>query len=216
MSQKALADAVGIKQPTLSELETGESKGTTNSAVFAAALGVNALWLETGKGSKYGAAQDEGSYKISNIRAVFDEETNPDIYKIKKVQIKISAGISGFSISQEIESDAPIYFRKSWIDSKGYKPENLVAIHVHGSSMEPGLYDGDTIVINTKDTEPAEGEVFAVNYEGELVVKRLFRDAGTWILSSDNSDKRKYPNKIAAGDLCLIIGKVIHKQSERV
>jgi transcriptional regulator with XRE-family HTH domain len=52
MSQKELATKIGIKQPSLSELETGESQGTTYLARIASALGVNPLWLETGKGSR--------------------------------------------------------------------------------------------------------------------------------------------------------------------
>ena len=52
LTQKQLADKVGIKQPTLLELENGDLTGTTLIASFAAALGVNALWLETGKGDK--------------------------------------------------------------------------------------------------------------------------------------------------------------------
>jgi transcriptional regulator with XRE-family HTH domain len=50
MSQQALADKIGIKQPTLSELETGESFSSSLIGSFAAALGKSALWLETGKG----------------------------------------------------------------------------------------------------------------------------------------------------------------------
>lgn len=52
MTQKELCAKVGIKQGTLSELETGESAGTTLIASFAAALNINPLWLETGKGDK--------------------------------------------------------------------------------------------------------------------------------------------------------------------
>jgi transcriptional regulator with XRE-family HTH domain len=52
MSQKDLAAKIGIKQPSLSELETGESTGTTYLARIASVLGVNPLWLETGKGSR--------------------------------------------------------------------------------------------------------------------------------------------------------------------
>jgi transcriptional regulator with XRE-family HTH domain len=52
MTQKALAEKIGIKQSTLSELETGESAGTTYLARIASVLNYNALWLETGKGPK--------------------------------------------------------------------------------------------------------------------------------------------------------------------
>ena len=42
--------------------------------------------------------------------------------------------------------------------------------------------NGDTVVINTAQAEPKDGAVFAVNYEGQLVIKRLVRDAGQWWL----------------------------------
>jgi Predicted transcriptional regulator len=77
----------------------------------------------------------------------------------------------------------------------------------------PGLNNGDTVLIDTSRTQPKDGRVFAINYEGELVIKRLMRDAGNWWLSSDNTDKTRYPNKLCAGDVCLIIGECVHKQS---
>lgn len=39
LSQKALADAVGMRQPTLSALESGKTQGTSLIATFAAKLG---------------------------------------------------------------------------------------------------------------------------------------------------------------------------------
>ena len=81
--------------------------------------------------------------------------------------------------------------------------------------MEPGLYHGDTVVVNTADTEPKDGKVFAVNYEGELVVKRLVRDAGQWWLRSDNPDQRRYPPKVC-GEGVFVLGRIVHKQSEQL
>lgn len=52
LTQQQLAAKVSISQSTLSELENGESAGTAFVATMAAALGVSALWLETGKGPK--------------------------------------------------------------------------------------------------------------------------------------------------------------------
>ena len=51
--QQELAAKVGIKQPTLSELENGDSSGSSYLPAIAAALGLNALWLQTEKGPKY-------------------------------------------------------------------------------------------------------------------------------------------------------------------
>ena len=50
ISQAELAQKVGIKQPTLSDLENDMSKGTTKLASIAKVLRVRPYWLETGKG----------------------------------------------------------------------------------------------------------------------------------------------------------------------
>ena len=52
LTQIELAARVGLKQSTLSDLELGKSAGTTNLAVVANAIGVSALWLETGRGER--------------------------------------------------------------------------------------------------------------------------------------------------------------------
>lgn len=53
MTQKELGKKVGITQPTISELEGGDSAGSGYLPSIAAALGLNALWLESEKGPKY-------------------------------------------------------------------------------------------------------------------------------------------------------------------
>lgn len=59
ISQADLAQRVGIKQPTLSDLENDMSKGSTKLASIAKALGVRPYWLETGKGPSDGTAEEE-------------------------------------------------------------------------------------------------------------------------------------------------------------
>lgn len=218
LTQKQLALKAGIRQPTLSELESGDSKTTGSLAQMAAALGVNALWLETGKGPKRpDDAQDASSIKgARRIESVSDEDVPYGAVRIRRVTLRLSAGIAGFAIDTVEEEDNPIFFREKWLESRGYVREKLIALPVKGQSMEPGLYDGDTVVINTADTRPVDGEVYAVNYEGEAVIKRLVREIGFWWLVSDNPDQRRYSRKRCEGDACLIIGRVIHKQSERI
>lgn len=72
------------------------------------------------------------------------------------------------------------------------------------------------MVLNTADTKLVDGQVYAFNYEGEAVVKRLSRDAGMWWLTSDNPDQRKYHRKSVQGSECIVIGRVVRKESDRI
>ena len=50
-SQAQLADAIGIKQPSLHAIETGNSERSKHTSAIARALGISLAWLETGKGA---------------------------------------------------------------------------------------------------------------------------------------------------------------------
>lgn len=53
LSQIRLAEMTGVSQSTISDIERGRNAGSTESAKLAAALGVSALWLSTGRGPKH-------------------------------------------------------------------------------------------------------------------------------------------------------------------
>lgn len=143
-----------------------------------------------------------------------DIEPGPNRVGIKHVSFRLQAGVSGFAFDP-IDDDDPqlIYFNKSWLSKHRYQADKLLACTVRGDSMCPRINDGDLIVVNTDQQQPKDGVVFAINYEGELVVKRMKRDAGLWYLSSDNPDKTKYPDKLCAGDFCLVIGECVYLQT---
>lgn len=205
LTQDQLEAASGVKQSDISKLERGESNTTTGLVKLAKALGCSADWLDTGNGAIWEAGP----------AAAIDLADNPDFPAVRRVTFKLSAGASGFAVDYRDEDGAPIVFRRTWLESRGLNAKKLFAVSVANGSMEPGLYDGDTVVVNTDATTPKDGIVFAVNYEGEMVIKRLVRDAGQWWLSSDNPDARRYPRKLC-DEHCVIIGEVVHKQSERI
>jgi phage repressor protein C with HTH and peptisase S24 domain len=70
-------------------------------------------------------------------------------------------------------------------------------------------------VVNTADVGPLDGETFAVNYEGEFVVKRMVRESGSWWLASDNQDSRRFPRKLC-DESTFILGRIVHAQTENV
>lgn len=204
LTQAQLAKKVGIGQSTIAELEKIGS-GSSHTPAIAAILNVSALWLATG----------QGQMQATKTPQLIDLDNNPDYPAIRRVRFALSAGAHGYAVEYEQEPTAPIVFKRQWYERNGYRPEKLFAVRVMNGSMEPGLYDGDVVVVNTDAATPKDGCVFAVNYEGEMVIKRLVRDAGSWWLCSDNPDQRRYPRKVC-DEHCILIGQIVHKQSERI
>lgn len=201
MTLQDVANAFGINRASVSEWESGKSRPSVEKLpVLASVLGTSVEYLLSG------APFIEGA----------DTEINSEDYlSVRRVRFVLSAGTSGYTVEYDNDDALPLFFRREWFQKRGYKPELLVAVKVRGSSMEPGLFEGDTVVINLGDSGPIDGEVFALNFEGECVIKRLKRDAGHWWLASDNSDKRRYPDK-RCDERVTILGRIITKQSERI
>jgi phage repressor protein C with HTH and peptisase S24 domain len=209
-SKAELARAAKVTPVSVGDWISGKTKmiGGKNAVVTCEFLRINHNWLFSGKGPS-------GLDNDYIEKAEIDLDDDPDFVQVRRAELKISAGISGFSIEYLNGERAPIIFRKDWLQRRGYFVDDLIAIEVCGNSMEPTLYDGDLVVINIAEKNPTDGDVFAANYEGELVIKRMSRDLGAWWLTSDNLDKRRYPNK-KCDEQCFVLGKVVHRQSERI
>lgn len=218
-SQSALSRASGVPQPTINRiLNRSGTRGpeAATLAALAAACKVAFEWLHEGTGPMARRAAGADGLAREMQPVIVAEDGDPRFVQIKMVTLRLSAGISGFQSDPGHDSGATLPLDAGWVGRNNYIAERLVATRVKGQSMEPTLYEGDIIVINTADNRPVDGVVFAVNYEGEAVVKRLSRDAGEWWLESDNSDKRKYHRKVCRGSDCIIVGRVVRKESDRI
>lgn len=158
-------------------------------------------------------SQDQGGGYSAVVVA---EDGDPDFYQIPKVQLQLSAGLTGFQTVPDIHDGSKLSVAKNWVDRNGYNPSCLLAITVKGDSMEPNLYEGDRVIINTADTKMSDGVVFAVNYEGQAVVKRLARERGEWWLTSDNQDQQRYRPKSCRSGECIIVGRVVRRETDRI
>lgn len=152
----------------------------------------------------------DGARKIQS--SVEPVEPGHDFVPVSRVLLRLEAGVTGYHVQQLEGNGPPIFFRRDYLESRGWRSDRLFAMKVMGDSMEPSLFDGDLVVINSADTEPIDGEVFAVNYEGQAVIKRLRRDSGEWWLDSDNT--RHKPKR--CDEHAIIVGKVCYKQSEKI
>lgn len=68
LSREVVAAKAGIKPSTLSDIELGYSKTTRALPGIAAALGLSALWLETGRGEKMATHSAADNSDIAEVR----------------------------------------------------------------------------------------------------------------------------------------------------
>ena len=109
----------------------------------------------------------------------------PGPLRVPRLDVAASAGPGAFVDGEvEVGADAidPELARRL-----GLRAGQAAIIRVRGDSMEPGLLDGDHIVVDTASRSPgARGGVFVVRIDGAVMVKRVRLRGGVAEASSDN------------------------------
>lgn len=226
-SAAKLADAAGTSPAYISQIRnrtpdsksgTPKTMGDTMARRIEAALQEPHGWMDAVQPPQHEARPNADIARLvpGSRRVIALDSDDPGLTQIRKVRIRVQAGITGFQTEPEHYEGEMQGVPTEWVLKSGLSKDALLAIVVHGESMEPSLYDGDVIVVNTRDTELVSGNVYVMNYEGEAVVKRMTRDAGQWWLSSDNFDQRRYHRQLCNGSDCIVIGRVIRKESTHI
>jgi phage repressor protein C with HTH and peptisase S24 domain len=131
---------------------------------------------------------------------------------IAQVKIEAQAGEAGFSVVP-MGSDAPaVYLPREWLWESQRQQQDLFALAITDDAMSPSLWPGDLIVFDQAEVTPMDGQVFVINYEGSVLIRRIRRDAGAFWLDADNQNVRTKRLDEAAS----ILGRVIHRQSKRI
>lgn len=212
IKKSAFAKLVGVSAPTVTDWENGETKMIegSNLVKVCQALDISPAWLLNDENQSAEARQlVPGAIPIT----LLDDDADA-LYRIKLVQLRLQAGVTGFQTEPDESEGGSLGISKAWVLRKGYDPQQLIGIKVRGESMEPTFYEDDVVVINLADKKLIDNGVFAVNYGGEAVVKRLSRDAGQWWLLSDNSDQRKFYRRNCQGNECIIIGRIVRREGD--
>ena len=215
LTQKQVAEAVGMKQPSYQYLEKNDSdnkKSSSHLVAIATALGVDPFWLATGQPS---SDIDNDIKKLLNNTpdVVVDlDENNQDRIWIDLVNIKFSCG-DGESIEFHFDEVVDQYeFKPSFFKKHNVKPENMKLALATGDSQEPYICTGDIFGIDLTDKDVRDGEFYAVYFEGEAMLKQIFKEeGGKLILHSLNP---KYRDK-AVSDINGANFRVIGRQFYR-
>lgn len=116
-----------------------------------------------------------------------DASSNDEFVMVRRVDVKLSAGHGAFVYSEDDLSR--LAFRADFLRTVGAGPENSVSVTVDGSSMEPTIPDGSTVLINMRAKSILPGKIYAFRLDGQLLIKRLYHDSrGTVTARSDNPE----------------------------
>ncbi|SPC17363.1 putative phage repressor [Cupriavidus oxalaticus] len=219
VSKKALADAMGVKPASVQDwVKYGRiAKERINDLVayFSDVVGPEHWGLDFAPtvNPKFGADQKKTKLNEKSetdaynppptaaktlhgvyVRPIVTYESLEELPQestvlVTRIDVELSAGNG--KETWHIEEKEPLPFQADYIRRLDAKPKNLVAVKVTGDSMEPRLFDDDSVIVDRADTRvPANGGVFALVYAGEMLVKRLFQlPGGILKIVSDNHER---------------------------
>lgn len=183
-------------------LKNWESRGISKGGLLKAQaeIGCRAEWLASGEGpSELGKPVTVGeavaTYTLEPISVwengtpVEDDEVEVPFFK----EVEFAAG-SGRAHALEINGRR-VRYGKASLRAAGVDPANAACAKNTGNSMEPMIQDGSLIGIDRGKTQIVDGEIYAIDHDGMLRVKYVYRLPGGGIrLRSFNQDEHPEEN----------------------
>ncbi|MBW8755205.1 MAG: LexA family transcriptional regulator [Sphingomonadales bacterium] len=129
-----------------------------------------------------------------------------DWVDVPRLALGASAGPG--ALAPDEQAIGAFRFGRAWLRRQGLDPRHLSAIAVDGDSMEPGLRDGDEILVDATP-RPLRDGVHVVRVDGALLVKRMETGRpGLIVLKSDNPAYD--PIELNPADV-EVVGRVVWK-----
>lgn len=193
-NKSQIAAECGVANSAVSQWISGDSKSMKPENLFALskATGFSAMWIAIEQGPERIVSEMELDGEIApwdGKTPLDSDEVFVPLYK----EVELSAGAGSTNV-QEIPG-RKIRFALSTLRECGVMPENAVAAQVTGNSMERLIMPGSTIGIDTGTTTVTDGEIYAIDHDGMLRVKYLYRLPGGGLrLRSENSEE--HPDEV--------------------
>ncbi|MFG0827865.1 helix-turn-helix transcriptional regulator [Pseudomonas sp. CJQ_7] len=216
LTPKMLADQLNV---TPQVLNNWFKRGLPARAAFLAAreLQVSVEWLEDGTIPISGGPPDP-YVPASNARLLgpidaWDDDTPLDDDEVEVPflkEVELSAG-SGRTVVEQSHKQR-LRFGKLTLRRQGVQPGDAVCVTVSGNSMEPVLPDKSTVGVDQGSTAVVDGKMYAIDHDGQLRVKTLYRLPGGGIrMRSFNRDEHpdeEYTAQEMIDQNIIIKGKV--------
>lgn len=235
VSKKALADAMGVKPASVQDwVKYGRiAKERINDLVayFSDVVGPEHWGLDF-PGSVKGPASSLSPHQQSmphSSAGAYNPALGPaqdlphpseeEFALVPQLDVKAACGDGRFQ--DHVVVKGGLAFKRSSLREFGVPEHAARVIFADGGSMRPTIQDGRVVLINTADTEPKDGKVYAICMpDGGLLLKRLVLDyhpasgGMAWIIRSDNPDRVAFPDKLLPpDDRTMIAGRAVWTDS---
>jgi phage repressor protein C with HTH and peptisase S24 domain len=192
-SKKTLAEALGYSRPTIHN-KLKQENGFTNEELIAAA---KALGLDA-----------NSSIDESAEDSVLRGRPTDDFITVPRMATELSGGDGSFLDDGNVIGH--LLFTKQWVKEKlGFvDTRSLCVVGVVGDSMEPTIHQGDDLMIDTAVNRMTDNAIYAMQWDGALIVKRLQRLMDGLVIISDNPAYKDQTIDRKQIDRLRIVGRV--------
>ena len=156
LTQPEVCRRVGVKQGTLSQLESGKSARSTYTIALAKLYGVDADWLATGKGNPKPSKFD------SNVLPAQIGETRIPLLNYVQAGIFTDMGTN-------FDTEGMEYLLTDLALS-----DRAFALQIRGDSMAPEFGEGDRVIIDC-DVAPQPGDFVVARNGGEEATFKRYK-----------------------------------------
>jgi phage repressor protein C with HTH and peptisase S24 domain len=204
-SADKLARAAGISPSALRKWLRGEAEPSRERLItFADAARVEIAWLVRGEG-------DQPNLRNTSNRRHEGGADGPTVDEFLLLPQRPKAAAAGSGKPAPEYPTEFIAFRHDWIRAAfDLDPGQVMLISAAGDSMEPGIRDGDLLLVDTRQDAFTEFGIYVFEARGERLVKRVQRKFdGTLYVISDNA---VYQPEAISSELATeirVVGKVI-------
>lgn len=132
-----------------------------------------------------------------------------EVPELAEVRLAAGDGIENHSEDQT----GMIQFRRSFLKAVGADNGKARVVYAKGDSMEPVIRDGAALLVvpneNLTLRDLAAGGVYAINYDGKMIVKTVAKDklTGRWVARSFNPAHPDIP--LENGHPARVLGQVV-------
>lgn len=201
LSMNAFAKQVGVSQPAIAKIASGETLNPKNILEIATALGVNAHWLKTGEGER-----------DADVFAFTSEKDDDHTLRVDLLDAELAAHSSGIINLEYPDVISSIFFTHEGVKRILGKTttDGVYMFKVPTDSMAPTITQNDIVFIDTNVKEYIGEGVYSFNLNGETYIKRLQRlPTGVIMALSDNPLYHPFEITEDLFDTAKIIGKFI-------